>query len=64
MAINIKLSAFKNIGIDSCLDSNLSDLEYLDDSVPLLEDSSKLQIILDHLNECRYVCYASYTFEV
>lgn len=35
--------------------TNRSDLELLDDVVFVIEDPIKLQVLLDHLNRCRYV---------
>lgn len=45
------VSSYQYGGIDMYCDRNLSDLEYTDNVVLLSEDSSMLQVFLDHLDD-------------
>lgn len=51
MSVKIIPSSCENIGIDMCSNRKPSDLDYVDNVVLLSEESSKVQVFLDRLND-------------
>lgn len=51
MSMEITVSSCDDSVIDICSDSKLPDLEYADDIVYLSEDSDRLWVFLDRLND-------------
>lgn len=58
------LYACVNISIDICQDSKLSDLDYVDDVIPLSEYPSQLRVILDCLDNSLAAYGIRFTYHV
>lgn len=62
--MEIALTTYEDSGTGVWSDSNLSDIGYAGDGVPLNEDSSKLQTFCDHLSGSVSMFGMRFIFEV